>query len=201
MSRRNAVSEIRTRQRLSRDARHTQLIEMAWQIIREEGTEALTLGRLAERAGVTKPVVYDHFTSRSGLLAALYHEYEVRQNRKMDEAIARAQPELLPLAAVIADAYIECVLLQGREMPNVMAALTGTPELEKLRQDYAVEFINKCRTLFAPLHSDNALRDAALWAMFGAAEGLSWAVTMGAIDAAQAKAELRDAIVGMVEKR
>nr|WP_216668578.1 TetR/AcrR family transcriptional regulator [Cronobacter sakazakii] len=201
MSRRNAVSEIRTRQRLSRDARHTQLIEMAWQIIREEGTEALTLGRLAERAGVTKPVVYDHFTSRSGLLAALYHEYEVRQNRKMDEAIARIQPELLPLAAVIADAYIECVLLQGREMPNVMAALTGTPELEKLRQDYAVEFISKCRTLFAPLRADNALRDAALWAMFGAAEGLSWAVTMGAIDAAQAKAELRDAIVGMVEKR
>ncbi|ELY2620270.1 TetR/AcrR family transcriptional regulator [Cronobacter malonaticus] len=193
------MSEIRTRQRLSRDARHTQLIEMAWQIIREEGTEALTLGRLAERAGVTKPVVYDHFTSRSGLLAALYHEYEVRQNRKMDEAIARTPPALLPLAAVIADAYIECVLLQGREMPNVMAALTGTPELEKLRQDYAVEFINKCRTLFAPLRADNALRDAALWAMFGAAEGLSWAVTMGAIDAGQAKAELRDAIVGMVE--
>ena len=33
----------------------------AWQLVREEGTEALTLGRLAERSGVTKPVVYDHF--------------------------------------------------------------------------------------------------------------------------------------------
>ncbi|EOC1329296.1 TetR/AcrR family transcriptional regulator [Cronobacter turicensis] len=195
------MTENRARQRLSREARHTQLTEVAWQIIREEGTEALTLGRLAERAGVTKPVVYDHFTSRSGLLAALYHEYEVRQNRKMDEAIARTPPELTALAAVIADAYIECALLQGREMPNVMAALTGTPELEKLRQDYAVDFVAKCRALFAPLRADNALRDAALWAMFGAAEGLSWAVTIGAIDADQAKAELRDAIVGMVERK
>ncbi|ELY6274166.1 TetR/AcrR family transcriptional regulator [Cronobacter muytjensii] len=194
------MSDTRTRTRLSRDKRHIQLMTVAWEIIRDEGTEALTLGRLAERAGVTKPVVYDHFTSRSGLLAALYREYEQRQNRKMDEAIARTTPELAPLASVIADAYIECVLLQGREMPNVMAALTGTPELEKLRQEYACDFIAKCRTLFAPFRGADALRDAALWAMFGAAEGLSWAVTIGAIDATQAKAELRDAIVGMVEK-
>ncbi|ALB63009.1 Transcriptional regulator, TetR family [Cronobacter condimenti 1330] len=194
------MSEFRTRQRLSREARYTQLIEVAWQIIREEGTEALTLGRLAERAGVTKPVVYDHFTSRSGLLAALYREYEQRQNIKMDEAIAQTTPALAPLAAVIAEAYIECVLLQGREMPNVMAALTGTPELEKLRQDYAVEFIAKCRALFTPFRAHAALRDAALWAMFGAAEGLSWAVTLGAIDATQAKAELREAIVAMVQR-
>ena len=66
------------RQRLSRQERYTQLIEVAWQIIREEGTEALTLGHLAERAGITKPVVYDHFTSRSGLFAALYREYDLR---------------------------------------------------------------------------------------------------------------------------
>ncbi|ELQ6131619.1 TetR/AcrR family transcriptional regulator [Cronobacter dublinensis] len=194
------MSDTRTRTRLSREERNTQLMTVAWEIIREEGTEALTLGRLAERAGVTKPVVYDHFTSRSGLLAALYREYDVRQTRKLDEAIARTAPELTPLATVIADAYIECVLLQGREMPNVMAALSGTPELEKLRQEYAFEFTAKCRALFAPLRAQGALRDAALWSMFGAAEGLSWAVAIGAIDASAAKAELRDAIVGMVER-
>ncbi len=48
--------------------------------------------------------------------------------------------------------------------------------------------------------AQGALRDAALWAMFGAAEGLSWAVAIGAIDGRAAKAELRDAIVGMVER-
>ena len=52
------------RRRLSRDERQRQLLEVAWRLVREEGTEALTLGRLAEQAGVTKPVVYDHFGTR-----------------------------------------------------------------------------------------------------------------------------------------
>lgn len=120
------------------------------EIIHEEGTEALTLGHLAERSGVTKPVVYDHFTNRSGLFAALYQEFDYRQTARMDEAIQNTQPELAALASVIATSYIECVLLQGREMPSVMAALAGKPELEKIRNDYAVVFIEKCRQIFAP---------------------------------------------------
>ena len=36
------------RRRLSREDRLRQLLEVAWQLVREEGTEALTLGRLAE---------------------------------------------------------------------------------------------------------------------------------------------------------
>ncbi|ANI81574.1 MULTISPECIES: TetR/AcrR family transcriptional regulator [Kosakonia] len=187
-----------TRQRLTREARFTQLVAVAWQIIRDEGTEALTLSHLAELAGVTKPVVYDHFTSRSGLLAALYREYDQRQNQKMDDALRTTKAELAPRATVIATAYIECVLLQGREMPSVLAALAGTPELEKIRQEYAADFIEKCRALFAPF-CVKPLRDAALWAMLGAAEGLSWAAVQGAITEAQAKEELKAVIMAMVQ--
>lgn len=191
------MSDTRVRQRLTREDRYTQLVEVAWQIIRDEGTEALTLGHLAECAGVTKPVVYDHFISRSGLLAALYREYDQRQNQKMDEVIRRTDATPEKLAAVIATAYIDCVLLQGREMPSVLAALAGTPELEKIRREYAVDFIGKCRTLFAPFCT-HPLRDAALWAMLGSAEGLAWAVVQGAITDVQAKDELCAVIIGMV---
>ncbi|MDU4353396.1 TetR/AcrR family transcriptional regulator [Phytobacter diazotrophicus] len=187
-----------TRQRLSRQERYTQLIEVAWQIIREEGTEALTLGHLAERAGITKPVVYDHFTSRSGLFAALYREYDLRSTARMDAQLSQTAPVLEKLAAVIADAYIECVLLSGREMPSVIAALSGTPELEQIRQEYATTFTEKCRALFTPFSNGNTLQTPALWAMLGAAEGLSWAVVIGKISAQQAKDELVQAIVTMV---
>lgn len=186
------------RQRLSRQERYTQLIEVAWQIIREEGTEALTLGHLAERAGITKPVVYDHFTSRSGLFAALYREYDLRSTARMDEQIRQTAPVLEKLATVIADAYIECVLLSGREMPSVIAALSGTPELEQLRLEYATAFIEKCGALFAPFCNGNPLPTSALWAMLGAAEGLSWAVVIGKISAQQAKDELVQVIVTRV---
>jgi AcrR family transcriptional regulator len=186
------------RQRLSRQERYVQLVDVAWQIVREEGTEALTLGRLAERAGITKPVVYDHFTSRSGLFAALYREYDLRSTARMDAQISQTEPVLEKLAAVIADAYIECVLLSGREMPTVIAALSGTPELEQLRAEYATTFTEKCRALFSPFSKDKTLKTPALWAMLGAAEGLSWAVVMGKISAQEAKDELVQGIVCMV---
>ena len=60
-----------TRRRLTREQRARQLLDVAWALVGDEGTDALTLGRLAEAAGVTKPVAYDHFVTRNGLLAAL----------------------------------------------------------------------------------------------------------------------------------
>ncbi|WP_323658522.1 TetR/AcrR family transcriptional regulator [Pectobacterium versatile] len=194
------MSKPQARQRLSREERHIQLIKAAWQIIREEGTEALTLGHLAERAGVTKPVVYDHFTNRSGLLAALYKEYDARQTAIMDDIIRKTEPVLDKLAAVIATSYIDCVLLQGREMPNVMAALTGTPELEQIRQEYDATFTEKCRDLFAPFCAGKPPHDAALRAMLGSAEGLSYAAVKGIITEQQAKDELFHMIVAMVQR-
>ncbi|KAA8997673.1 TetR/AcrR family transcriptional regulator [Affinibrenneria salicis] len=194
------MSRPRVRQRLLREERHAQLTEVAWRIIRTEGTEALTLGHLAQQAGVTKPVVYDHFTNRAGLLAALYKEFDDRQTALMDEIIRQTEPQLEKLASVIAASYIECVLLQGREMPNVMAALTGTPELEQIRQDYATIFSEKCRALFAPFCGGRPLHDAALRAMLGSAEGLSYATVQGVITEQQAKDELFHVIIAMVQR-
>ncbi|MCL2897908.1 TetR/AcrR family transcriptional regulator [Brenneria tiliae] len=193
------MSRPRVRQRLSREERHLQLIEVAWRIIREEGTEALTLGHLAEKAGVTKPVVYDHFTSRSGLFAALYKEFDQRQTALMDEIIRQTEPTLEKLASIIATSYIECVLLQGREMPNVMAALNGTPELEQIRQEYAAIFTEKCRELFTPF-CNHPLSDATLRAMLGSAEGLSYATVKEVITEQQAKDELFHVIISMVQR-
>lgn len=188
------------RRRLSWEERHAQLIDVAWRIIREEGTAALTLGHLAQQAGVTKPVVYDHFTNRSGLFAMLYKEFDRRQTALMDDNICRAAPTLEPRAAVVAASYIECVLQQGREMPSVMAALTGTPELAQIRQEYAAGFTEKCRALFAPFCDGQPLRDAALRGMLGAAEGLSDAVVNGVVSEQQAKDELFQVIIAMVQR-
>lgn len=189
------------RRRLSRPDRHRQLIEVAWRLVRAEGTEALTLGRLAEHAGVTKPVVYDHFETRSGLLAALYQDFDARQNALMDAALAASTPTLAGRAAVIASSYVDCVLLQGREIPGVIAALAGSPELEKIKRDYEKAFIEKCRLALAPFASAGAIAPAGLWAMLGAAEALSHAAATGDITPAQAEGELLATIVAMVGRQ
>lgn len=65
--------------RLRKEDRRVQLLEVARGIVRQQGTEALTLGYLAERANVTKPIPYDHFGDREGLLMALYRDFSDRQ--------------------------------------------------------------------------------------------------------------------------
>ncbi|HAC69990.1 MAG TPA: TetR family transcriptional regulator, partial [Pseudomonas sp.] len=55
------------------------MLETARFIAREEGADRLTLGHLAVRAGVSKPVVYEHFGTRSGLLIELYRWLDLAQ--------------------------------------------------------------------------------------------------------------------------
>jgi len=188
------------RRRLSREARYQQLIDTAWQLIRDEGTEALTLGRLAAQSDVTKPEVYDHFGTRSGLFAVLYQEFDARQNALFDAALAKSEATLSARAAVIAQSYVECVQLQGREIPGVIAALIGSPELEKIKRAYEVAFIEKCRGILSPFSEGGELTNAGLWAMRGAAESLSYAVTRDEISLRQAQDELYSVIMALVER-
>lgn len=188
----------RPRRRLSREERQRQLLDTAWRLVREEGTEALTLGRLAEQAGVTKPVVYDHFGTRGGLLAALYREFDARQTALMEAALEASAPSLPDRATVIAAACVDCVLLQGREIPGVSAALAGSPELAAIKRDCEAGFLEKCRTALAPFAGAGGIAPAGLRAMLGAAEALSDAAASGEITAAAAKDELFETIVAMV---
>lgn len=190
----------RPRQRLTREARHRQLLDVAWKIARDEGTDALTLGRLAEGAGVAKPVVYDHFATRPDLLIALYQEFDARQTAVMDAALEKGEADLTDRARVIASSYVDCVLQQGREIPGVIAALAGSPELEKIKRDYQAVFMEKCRAVLAPFAKAGTIRSAGLWSMLGAAEALSHAAATGEITPSQAKEELLATIVAMAER-
>ncbi|BFO56791.1 TetR/AcrR family transcriptional regulator [Acidovorax sacchari] len=181
------------KRRLPKEARQRQLLDVAWSIVRSEGSDALTLGFLAERAGVTKPVVYDHFGTRNGLLAALYEEYDGRQHALLDEALAACARTLPAVAQVIAASYVGCVMTMGREMPGVSAALTGSPELEALKKEHETLFMDKCRRALAPF-AKKPLKPAAMRAMLGVAEAVSFAALAGEVDPVDAENEIYDAI-------
>ncbi len=185
-----------TRKRLTREQRLEQLLDVARRLAAEEGTDALTLGRLAEAAGITKPTVYDHFGTREGLLTALYQDFEVRQNLLIDAAMAGGAATLAGKARAIADSYVDCVLAEGREIPGVLAALEGSPELARLKRECQLVFLGKCRAVLAPFAG--ALSTAGLWGMLGAADALSAAAVAGEIDHGQAREELFEVIVGLV---
>ncbi|GAB3452910.1 helix-turn-helix domain-containing protein [Kineococcus endophyticus] len=162
-----------TRRRLSREERHAQLLETARALIREAGTDDFTLGRLAEAAGVTKPLVYDHFGDRAGVLAELYRAFEERQHATLAAALARSTPRLETVAALVAGAYVDCCLAEGRELSDVVAALAGSSVLTAVRQEAEEAYLAACRDALAPFGTLDA---AAVRAVVGAGDALVRAV-------------------------
>lgn len=195
------AKKLQPRPRLAREDRIRQLLDVSWNLIREEGADALTLGRVATAAGVSKPVVYEHFGTRNGLLAALYEDFDVVQTEHIDAAVSAAPAHLNDKAGVIASSYIACVLTQGREIPEVLAALSGSPELSALKRQYQKTFIEKCRKVLAPFSPTRKIPAAAMWSMLGAAESLATAAVLGDLAEQQASAELLRIILEIVGRR
>lgn len=76
--------------RLTAEERRPQLLDAALAVIVEHGYAGATLGAIAERAGVTKPVIYSVFANREAFFAALLDREEARALA----AIGAAMPEL-----------------------------------------------------------------------------------------------------------
>jgi AcrR family transcriptional regulator len=82
--------ETRTpRRRIGRAQREQQILDAAVAVFTERGYQNASMETVAERVGVTKPVLYTHFGSKEGLLQA---------------CIARARTELLECVATAAAA-------------------------------------------------------------------------------------------------
>ena len=125
--------------RLRKEDRRVQLLEVARGIVRQQGTEALTLGYLAERANVTKPIPYDHFGDREGLLMALYQDYSDRQLAKFRETLAVDSKTLEKTIRFFSAAYIDCAIAAGPETGPIAAALSGSRALQTFREACVAE--------------------------------------------------------------
>jgi len=59
------ITERRIRQK--EEVRH-RILETAWQIVREEGWQALSIRKIADAIEYSVPVVYDHFENKEAIL-------------------------------------------------------------------------------------------------------------------------------------
>jgi AcrR family transcriptional regulator len=70
-SRENEARQTRRTQRLSGGERRRQLFDIALRLFAERGYESTTMDEIAESAGVTKPLLYQHFSSKRALYLEL----------------------------------------------------------------------------------------------------------------------------------
>ena len=115
--------ETTTRTRLSRADRRQQLLDVARTLIEEDGADAVTLALVAEKAGVSKPMAYDHFETRTGLLLALLEDADRHYEGVARTRIAAAPETVDAIAEIIADAYIACALEAGPAAAALTAAI------------------------------------------------------------------------------
>lgn len=182
--------------KLAKPERRAQLIETSKEILRECGADALTLGHLAERAGVSKPVAYEHFGTREGLLIALSREIEERHTDKLKKALLDAPADLASVAGIISAVYIACAVENGSEWQAMSGALRGNAEMERVQQELADDYVALIGTALAPFSAltdeDRRLRCAGI---AGAAEAIAREFVRGRVTGENAAANLAALIV------
>ena len=74
------------RARMTGSERRQQLIEIAKSLFAERGYDGTSIEEIAQRANVSKPVVYEHFGGKEGLYAVVVD----RETRTLHSAIRNA---------------------------------------------------------------------------------------------------------------
>ena len=75
--------------RLPRSARRKQLLAAAQEVFVAQGYHAAAMDDIAERAGVSKPVLYQHFPGKLELYVALLDTQAAALTKAVTDALAR----------------------------------------------------------------------------------------------------------------
>lgn len=195
-----AKTEGKTRSpRLPKEERRRHLLDTALVIIRNEGADRLTLGHLAERAGVSKPVAYDHFGTRSGLLIELYKMRNAQQASALRTALMTARKAVEDTVEVLAAHYIHSSAEMCGEWYAVSGALTGSEETELVYRELLDGYVELFAFALGP-HSALSAGELQLRCvgLIGAGEAIMAAVARGASSESDAASAFTSLIWGVL---
>ncbi|MBA8907143.1 TetR/AcrR family transcriptional regulator [Aminobacter ciceronei] len=183
--------------KLPRDGRRSQLLDTALQIVREQGADELTLGTLAQRADVSRPVVYDHFSTRAGLLLALFQRLEDNYVRQLRQELSLMPGEPAAVADAIAAAYFSCLTNMGQEGPAIFAALQGSPDIAVQQSRMLGEYVAIVAQALQPFSavSGESLR-LLCTGLLGAAEAIARELQAGKVTDTEARTVFAKLIIG-----
>ncbi|MGE6786728.1 TetR/AcrR family transcriptional regulator [Ensifer adhaerens] len=182
--------------KLAKPERRAQLLDTAKEILRECGADALTLGHLAERAGVSKPIAYEHFGTREGLLIALSQEIEDRHTEKLRAALKGAAKQLDAIAGIISAVYIDCAVESGEEWQAISGALRGNADMIATQQQQVDDYVAMIKAALSPFSDvpDDDLR-LRCTGIAGAAEAIGRELIRGRTSKAAASSNLAALII------
>lgn len=179
------------RRRMSRADRERQMLDVAEEVFGERGYQGISMDEIAERCGVSKPMLYEYFGSKDGLFAACVDRSKAELLDVTRKAMAAAStPEDVLWHAMVA--YFTFV----DEHSTSFAMLLSRPTAGSWKTVDAVEairrqqgtLISEALTAFAPHIGEQAIA-AFTEIIIGACERLAqwrtWHPEVTAEDAAR----------------
>ena len=111
--------------RLTAAARRAQLIDVGRSVFAKRGYEAASVEEIADRAKVSKPIVYEHFGGKEGLYAVVVDREVEHIVARIVEAVSAGSPRQRLEQAVVA------FLTYAKERPDGFARLLRDAPLSK----------------------------------------------------------------------
>ena len=177
--------------RLDVDERRRQLLELGAELFTSERYEELSMSRIAERAGISKALLYHYFPSKQAYFEETLGAWaeQLRERTEPDPSL----PPVEQLQGSLG-AFLALVAENAEANRNLIESALGTPEIRELvetvRQQTAARILEALYSDEPPAKARVAVKGW-LWFMDGAC--LDW-IEHRDIE----RAELRDMLLGVL---
>lgn len=117
--------------RMPPEDRRQQLLDAALGVILEQGYAGVSIEAIARSAGVTRPVVYDHFPNLGTLLRALFDREEESALAQLAEVVPTVPQAGDPVEALVGGVgrFLRAVSSRPATWRLILLPLEGTPEM------------------------------------------------------------------------
>jgi AcrR family transcriptional regulator len=127
-----AVSNNRRTSRLPRGARRLQLLRAAQEVFVAQGFHAAAMDDIADRAGVSKPVLYQHFPGKRELYLALLEQQVDELTDRVRQAMAGTEDNRTRVDGAVG-AYFDFIDAEGEAFRLVFESdLRNDPDVRRL---------------------------------------------------------------------
>jgi AcrR family transcriptional regulator len=121
---------------MTADARREVIVQAATQVFAERGYRGASIDAIARRAGVSAPVIYDHFASKQDLHRGLLERHYAELRQIWHEQLAGDEPAETRIARAF-DAWFAYVQAHPYAWRMLFRDTTGVPEIEAIHRDVA----------------------------------------------------------------
>jgi AcrR family transcriptional regulator len=127
--------------RLTGPERREQILDETLALAAREGFHALTIDAVARAAGITRPIVYGHFTDLAGLLHALVDRESARAREQLAEVVPVVLDPRPALETALAafGTFLHAVAVAPDRWRLVLMPIEGSPRVlqERIAADRA----------------------------------------------------------------